>query len=288
MSKTTAIFASITAVAALGFLTANAQSQVLYQDTTTFLGDNLNFGEAEVGNEISLDGTSATYLITSFIYQFDFVSDSGSGVPNGNEMGDFRLYENNGPAWKPGHASPATIANAPGTLIYDSGPFQIGGFTSSSGARVEFSNPADFGAAVIVPRRFTWTMSYSGLTANETAGLAIYSPATVGTNFGEAWINYGSNWQLLAPTPGNPALVFGAIASGTPMPELQVSAQSNLLVLSWPTNVIGFSVVSTTNLSAPANWLPVSGATVIDNQNVVTDTISSDAKFYQLTLPLSL
>jgi hypothetical protein len=203
-------------------------------------------------------------------------------------MGDFRLYENNGPAWKPGHASPSAKANAPGTLIYDSGPFPIGGFTPSSGNRVEFLSPADFGAAVVVPRRFTWTMAYSGLTANETAGLAIYSQATVGTNYGEAWINYGSSWQLLAPAPGNPAPVFGAVASGTPMPELQAIARSNILILSWPTNAIGFSIISTTNLSAPANWLPVSGVTVIDNQNVVTDTISAGAKFYKLTLPLSL
>ncbi len=288
MIKPTSILASILTASALVFLPQNAQNQVLYLDNTKFLGENLDFGNAEVGNEISLVGTAATYVITSFIYQFDFITTAGVGSPDGSELADLRFYANDGLPWKTGRASPGTRANAPGTMLFDSGPFPIGGFTPNSGSLVQFFNPAELGAVVIVPRRFTWAVAYSGLSADETAGLGFYSPATVGTNFGEAWLNETGAWQILTPSQGNPAPVFGAIASGTPVPELKFSAASNSLVLSWPTNAIGFSLVSATNLSIPANWLPVSGATVMKDQNVVTDTISGAAKFYRLSLPLTL
>ena len=49
------------------------------------------------------------------------------------------------------------------------------------------------------------------------------------------------------------------------------------LILTWPTDVIGFSLQSATNLVPPVNWTTVSG------QNTVTNPISSHQKFFRLT-----
>jgi hypothetical protein len=266
--------------AVFAFSSLNAQSQVLYANTNTFQGANFNYGNGEVGNQVSLAGTAATYWITNFVFQIDFLEVITGALPTGSEMADLRFYENNGPP-----ASPSGAAT-PGTVLYDSGAFPIGGFTLLS--LVNFSGPADFGAITVVPQNFTWTVIFSGLATNVTAGLALYSPATIGTNYDTAWINDGTNWQLLTDTAGDPPPDFGAVIGGTPVPELQFSANSNLLVLSWPTNAAGFTLRSTTNLSNPSQWTPVSGTVVISNNYVITNTISGAARFYRLDLPVSL
>jgi hypothetical protein len=197
-----------------------------------------------------------------------------AGPPTGAEMADLRFYRNDG--------SPVSPSGAPSpeTLLFDSGDFAIGiyGFTLMSIATLE---PADLNGGVVVPQSFTWTVTFSGLAADETAGLALYSTTTVGTNYDSAWLKSGTNWQLLMAGVGDPAPTFGAIAYGTPIPVLQFSAQGGLLMLSWPTNAAGFSLQVTTNLANP-NWVPVPGVVVTNSQNVVTNAPSGSTAFYRL------
>lgn len=57
----------------------------------------------------------------------------------------------------------------------------------------------------------------------------------------------------------------------------------NNMVITWPTNVPGFTLRSTTNLGPNAVWTTVTPAPMIVNgQYMVTDTFSGPAKFYQL------
>jgi hypothetical protein len=53
--------------------------------------------------------------------------------------------------------------------------------------------------------------------------------------------------------------------------------------LTWPTNAVGFTLQSTTNLHSPAAWVTNSPAPVVINgQNTVTNPISGAQQFYRL------
>jgi hypothetical protein len=56
------------------------------------------------------------------------------------------------------------------------------------------------------------------------------------------------------------------------------------VILTWPTNAVGFTLQSTTNLSSPSVWVTNSPApVVIGGQNTVTNPISGTQQFYRLT-----
>jgi hypothetical protein len=196
-----------------------------------------------------------------------------SPAPNGREMADLRFYRNDG---KP--VSPSSNS-APGTLIFDSGDFSIGGYTLAS--LVTFRQ-ADLFGGVVVPENFTWTVRFSGLSPNENAGLGLYETASVGTNFDAAWVQGFEGWQFIMAGIGNPAPNFGAVAYGTPLPELHSSSQGGMLVLSWPANVPGFMVETTTNLLPPIHWATVTNVIIVNSQNVLSNASSGDGAYFRL------
>jgi len=67
-----------------------------------------------------------------------------------------------------------------------------------------------------------------------------------------------------------------------PIPGLSVTRAGGNLVLLWPTNAVGFALESATNL--PTTNLRVESITpvIVDDQYVVTNTITGDKKFYRL------
>jgi len=63
---------------------------------------------------------------------------------------------------------------------------------------------------------------------------------------------------------------------------LNIQKAGSNVILSWPTNVPGFNLVSSTNLVAPF-WNPVSPQpTVVNGRNVVTNPIAGSQQFYRL------
>jgi hypothetical protein len=55
------------------------------------------------------------------------------------------------------------------------------------------------------------------------------------------------------------------------------------VILTWPTNAVGFTLQSTTNLGSPADWSTNSPAPVVlGGQNVVTNPLSGPQQFYRL------
>jgi hypothetical protein len=55
------------------------------------------------------------------------------------------------------------------------------------------------------------------------------------------------------------------------------------VLLTWQTNVPGFSLESTTNLGAAALWNPVSPPpSIVNGQNAVTNPIAASQQFYRL------
>jgi hypothetical protein len=57
----------------------------------------------------------------------------------------------------------------------------------------------------------------------------------------------------------------------------------NALVMTWPTNAVGFQLESTTNLGPTTNWTPVVGApTIVNSQNVLTNSNTVHGMFFRL------
>jgi hypothetical protein len=103
-------------------------------------------------------------------------------------------------------------------------------------------------------------------------------------------LTYSSYSGSFSSTNLPPVVVWEATNTATALiitvlqvgPTLQFQAQSNLLVLSWPTNAAGFSLETTTNLSNPLSWVPVVGRHVIGDQIVVTNIMTNAAAFFRL------
>ncbi len=82
----------------------------------------------------------------------------------------------------------------------------------------------------------------------------------------------------------SPTLVAGPppVITNSP-PELAVTAASNSITLAWPTNGVGFTLQTTTNLLPLPLWVTVSNALVIVNgQYTVTNIVSGAQQFFRL------
>ncbi|HSU54676.1 MAG TPA: choice-of-anchor Q domain-containing protein [Candidatus Dormibacteraeota bacterium] len=65
--------------------------------------------------------------------------------------------------------------------------------------------------------------------------------------------------------------------------QLTIIPSGTNVILTWPTNAVGFTLQSTTNLVSPAVWTTNSPApVVICEQNVVTNPITGAQRFYRL------
>ncbi len=79
-----------------------------------------------------------------------------------------------------------------------------------------------------------------------------------------------SNYVLIQPTN---------LAASITVPTLQFSNNFPNLVFSWPTNLTGFVLSQTTNLSQPSVWSPVTnGIAVIGTNNTVTFAVGTNAE----------
>jgi len=64
---------------------------------------------------------------------------------------------------------------------------------------------------------------------------------------------------------------------------LKARPNGNELILSWPTNAVGFTLQSTLDLTPPVTWLDsTSVPAVIGAQFTLTNTTSGGARFYRL------
>ena len=81
----------------------------------------------------------------------------------------------------------------------------------------------------------------------------------------------------------------GTVFSLSFAPQLTIMPAGATVVLTWPTNVAGFTYAgfmlqSTTNLVSPSVWTTVfPGPVIVNGQNAVTNPISGTHKFYRLS-----
>jgi len=66
-------------------------------------------------------------------------------------------------------------------------------------------------------------------------------------------------------------------------PILQIALTGNTTVLTWPTNAADFFLETTTSLSPPFNWTPVSARPATrGNESVVVEAVTPGSRFYRL------
>jgi hypothetical protein len=201
------------------------RADLLYQNTTTQTGSILSgfVNGQQIGEEIWL-GTLLPEYLTNFSFEYYSQDSSWSGTVTA----DVRFYENNGVLTN-GYASP-------GTLFYDSGavafpnPISYNASPASNTltAFFELSDLQSLAPGVTpldpnfaLPTNFTFTVTFSGLTGDESVGLPIFEPPGYGTNYGDYWYDASGTWQLL--TNAVP-VAFGAEFNGSvqPTPEPSV------------------------------------------------------------------
>ena len=76
--------------------------------------------------------------------------------------------------------------------------------------------------------------------------------------------------------------VFAITLPASP-PELTISATGGNVILTWPTNAIGFTLQSTTSLSSPVWTTNLPAAVVVNGMNTVTNPLSDVQQFFRLS-----
>jgi uncharacterized repeat protein (TIGR03803 family) len=91
---------------------------------------------------------------------------------------------------------------------------------------------------------------------------------------------YGTTYSGGASNRGT---IFRLTLTASP-PQLTITPAGGTVILSWPTNATGFTLLSTTSLASPAVWTTNSPAPVVINgENTVTNPISGTQQFYRLS-----
>jgi hypothetical protein len=197
----------------------------------------------------------------------------------------------------PGSQTPNIVANQTTTVT--------GTYSPVNGSVISLSGDLAFGAAavgteldnfltihnlgtgtlhvtnVICPAGFTGLCSGSIAAGGSTDVLIAFLPTLPASYCGTIVVtsDAGSGTNTIAVSgngtstdPHNPNIAIGV--------KMQ---PGNALVMTWPTNAVGFQLESTTNLGPTTNWTPVVGApTIVNSQNVLTNSNTVHGMFFRL------
>jgi hypothetical protein len=142
--------------------------------------------------------------------------------------------------------------------------------TKSFGQTVTFAG-TEFTTSALLNNDTVTSVTLTSAGATAAATVATYSivpSAAVGTGLGNYTLTYVDG--LLTVTASLPPLNI----------ETGFSPQS--ILLSWTTNVVGFSLQMTTNLSSATDWIPISGSKVVGDQNEFSTNTSGASTFFRL------
>jgi hypothetical protein len=165
---------------------AGVVDQLVYDNALNDLSYRFDPGLLEVGDEIILGG--ALRQLSRFSFEFWGVNSAG-GDFQGNVQARVRFYRNDGPLIASGYASP-------GTVIFDSGNFAIPALPRATATFEDFQIDAVVPLVVALPATFTWTVQFSGLSSNDSAGVDLYSPPVVGLTYRDYWELDAGQWRL--------------------------------------------------------------------------------------------
>ena len=146
------------------FISSHSRGEIIYDNTSTFL--NSFFSErSEYGDQVDLEGTSRRLTQILFEYFGQFAED-------GDERVKVRLYRNEKPYDR--------YRKEPTSPLYESDWMPI---------KPGYNTHAISGLSVLLPlHTVTFTVEFTGIAENETAGLLFYDPPTIGYSFNEIWM----------------------------------------------------------------------------------------------------
>ena len=193
---------------ALLFALPLTAAEVVYDNSVNDLAFNLDPGAQEVGDEIFLDGTAR--WLSEFTFEYWGENSLSETEFSGPVEARIRFYLNDGPAL-PG----VDDAFTPSTVFFDSGTFAIDPTLRATLTFDDFVTDVTVPLTVDLPDSFTWSVEFTGLGATDTAGVTIYSPATIGTSFDDYWVRDGVSWTLQTNVV---AIDFAARFSAVPEP----------------------------------------------------------------------
>ena len=227
---------------------------------------------------INTDGTGYTNL-----YNFS----SGNGPFAGLILANNTLY---GTTFGEGATSGGTVfrINTDGTGYTNLHSFAISSPDNGAGP---------YGPVILWGRSLYGTTEGGGRFSAGT----VYKINTDGTGYTNVYsftsVNgFSTNGDGYGPTAGlilSGSTLYGTTEQGglftggtvfsLTMPKVTLVPVQTNLVVRWPTNALGLTLQSVTNLSSGTSWTNVSQAPVVLNgQNVVTNPVSGAQKFYRL------
>jgi hypothetical protein len=157
MRKTKTGLTAVACLAVSAFMGSTSAQQIIYDNSSSSLGQRTGEGNTEVGDVVNFGGTARTISQVQFEY---FLTPASSG----NETGQFFMYN-------------VGANGLPSTLLYSSPTFNLTGTSGSGFGQIKIDN-----LSVNVPDTIAWTVSFSGLEGSESAGLLFYNPPTVGSS----------------------------------------------------------------------------------------------------------
>lgn len=190
-------------LAALAGSSADAQVLV-YDNSQNKLGSGYTSTQ-EFGDEVWLGGTER--ILTRLTYSYTGLNFDG------DETVTFRIYSND--VLYDNTTDP--IAMAPGTLLFQSSGDALPGTTAQGGT---LSYDLTEGLPVIAPTdRITWTVSFGGISGDDSVVLNIYNPPDIGANPNDFWEHNGTSWVLTEINGGATPANFGAQVFAVPEPS---------------------------------------------------------------------
>jgi hypothetical protein len=229
----------LAATLAAAFMVSSATAQFIYNNGVTPVSPStiLSVTNSQiVGQEIAPNFGSTPYLDN---FTFEYYSASNF-APNSVSF-KVQFFYNTGPAYN-GYLTPST-------KFFDSGwiglvsPQDLNNGVVATwnlqwqdiyGGAPDINNPSPYTPALAMntqlqlPSNFTVVFSFSGISSLNTFGFQLFNPPAVGTNYGDYWVNNGTelspNWGLYTNSVGSSALGMQLVGSPDPVPEPSVIA----------------------------------------------------------------
>jgi len=209
--------APVLLLASVLMIGASASAATIYDNSVH--DSNLRFAATnEIGDEIIFAGSER--VLTNFSFEYWALNNGTTNASGFSPTVSVRLrfYLNDGPAFN-------TFAT-PGTVFYDN-TFSI--TTPTDRSTLVYTAGADFPAGGLfmpVISNMTWTVQFSGLDADDSAGLDVYYPPVVGTSPAELNNRRDDYWDFGSGSPVLKTNIvdisFGARFEAVPEPSTVV------------------------------------------------------------------
>jgi hypothetical protein len=189
----------------LFFVVSPSWGQVIYDNTTTFLGSYVS-ERREYGDQLDLGGVARRLTQIQFEHYGRFAT-------NGDEAVKVRLYTN--------EKEYDMYRKEPTTLLYESEWMPI-----QPGYR---SRLIDGLNALLPMHTMTFTVEFAGIAPDEEAGLLFYGPPTEGYSFNEFWVRSVSGvWVPVLYSTTDPNRRANVSLRLIATPDVRVDAQQSV------------------------------------------------------------